>query len=375
MLPWIKLLLICLCIRLDGSEESAYSQYISYVEEIEVSFANQIHNELGLYWSGASHSMHEKIEQMGMNFQAERRATIDEARAQALYTLNRFLKIINENEKIQPYLEERPFKMADISIRFKGVNGPNSDGSVSDVFNVTNQNKLIYYAEDPFTFHSQKLLEESYEEAQRLNAASSVDPAVHKTIPGEEEMDDFLIHFIDRMAEKYKLQTWSIGAKMDQGLEELGARFTAFQTATVEEARKLILDVTGELHTLFNEEAKLKPFLKESPPSLERLKIHISFTDDNYCPYRNGSMESVELQDRNITYFQDPPLKEGEYFPAPTVKPVFAQESYEEAINKATEYKKSLWQRFKEGFSQLYEKIVQLKRKPRDKNYTGGLIS
>ena len=94
------------------------------------------------------------VEELSIRFLANRRANVAEARALLLLVLDRFLQNINTHEKIQSYLQERPFTIDRVRVFIDFVK-PNGwgylDGSVADVFNRHDEtasgpgyNKIIY---------------------------------------------------------------------------------------------------------------------------------------------------------------------------------------------------------------------------------------
>lgn len=360
----INILLFLLFVNLAICDEESYNKYIGYVDEIEISFADRMHKELNLNWCGTFHGMHEKVEQMGMDFHASRKASVEEARALELYVIDQFLETIEKHEKIKPFLEKYPFEKVHMSIRFNGILGPSADGTVTTVSNsidpVISNSRIFYSGYDPYKDEFQDLLVETYDQAKRLNAAFMRDPAIHKTLAGEKEVDELLLTFINQMAKKYRIKIGSIGTRMNQSIEEFGAIFTAFQPATQEEARKLMVDVVEDFLFLVQHDAKIKPFLKE--PLLPLLKLRINFREDLYYVYRNGSIDSVTLDNNQLTYFQHIPLKEGEYFPLPSETPTFSHETYDEALkdvqNHPEKYTITLSKRLKGWLSSAFTKLI-----------------
>ena len=129
------------------------------------------------------------------------------------------------------------------------------------------------------------------------------------------------------MLKKYRLKCWSIGEQLTDHVEGIGAYLVLTQRATQEEARNLELFVSERLIHLVNE--NLKPYLKEVPFSSHQVKLRISFKQKRGFSYSDGSMESVALENNEITYFQELPPGLGSY---PLETPVFAKESYLEAM-------------------------------------------
>ena len=319
------------------AERRPYLEYIGYVNEIRQAFAKEMIKELDLVPAGHSGMMHEKVEELGIEFNANRRATVEEARALQLFVMEKFVQAINGHEKIQPFLEERPFtyKRIMITIEFQGPNGSYADGSVDRIYNIPdfavieNRNNLFYYSDDPFTWQSNSFLQEPYEEAVKLAKATPPQNLFfHQNTPMEEAFDQTLSSFSEEMLNKYYLKCRSIGGKMAHSIEDIGASFVLTQRATQEEARALELFVTERLVQVINE--NLKPYLSEYPFPTHRVKLRISFTDRRHFPYSDGSMERIVLEGDEITYFKEPPFIKGKSYPLKN--PAFAKESYQEAM-------------------------------------------
>ena len=345
----ILIVIAMLTICLDGSL-NAVGNYIKYEEkkyevyirEISNSFAEQMDKELNLHGFGNFRASHDIVEVLGMNFTARRRATIQEARALTLLVIDKFVHAINTHENIQPYLAEHPFthKRIRISIDFNGPKGSYADGSVTSVFYVTDlsdlyihRTDLLYHANDPIKQSSILLLKESYGEAVKLNAASPVEnPGIHQTTKKEEAIDTAFELFCEKMREDHGIYCWSIGGKMADDIKNIGAKFTAFQPATKEEARQLLVEVAEKLLSEVNNDEKLRPYLAKYPFPLNRLKLLIRFRTEGYDSYLDGSsMEDIELLKEQITYFQRivRPNKNVSFIDARTV--IVAKEPYQEA--------------------------------------------
>lgn len=322
-------------------EDAAYEQYIGLVGEIMNAFGDQMERELNLHRVGHGGVMHKTIEEIYMKFIAYRRATIEEARALQLYAMNRLLTIINSNEKIQPYLLESPFtyKRVAISICFEGTNGPNSDGSVEHLFNVSedameeNRNKIFYLSSDPFTEKSQEILSEHYEEAVKREKASALEfPFSHKPTDLEIALDKSLNPFTNLM-KAHRLTCWGIGGKKDNRVEDIRAKYSTILYASKENARNTAVFVAEKLLEYINGNKELKPFLKEDPFPSSLIKLRIEFTDSRHFPYYDGSVQTVVLEDNTLTYYHQikvPDEGPEEHWDTPVV--VLAKESYPEAL-------------------------------------------
>lgn len=320
-------------------EKTPYQEYIGYVNEIKEAFGREMFKEFHLVPQGDFGQMHEKVEVMGMKFLAHRRATIEEARALQLFVMDRFVKAINAHEKIQPFLEERPFtyKRIQVGISFSGLNGLYSDGTVERISSVhdlagaeENRNCLFYDAYDPFNCDSVEIHRESYDEALKLVSANrDVNPYVHHTTPKEEAFDQMVFSLKKAMMKKYQLESLSIGGKIDPTIEEVSVKFRMVKRNTQEEARKILLKVADEFIQTVNNDEQIRNYLAEFPFPTSRLKIRISFVKRDHFTYYDGSLESVTLNGDEVIYFQNSPPDSLTW---PVETPVFAKESYQEAV-------------------------------------------
>ena len=323
-------------------DQKAYQTYIGDVNDLRKRFADQMKDEFGLLWSGDRGRMHGTIEELGMFFQVERRATVEEARALHLLVMEKFIEAINACEKIRPFLKTSPFtyKNVGISIDFRGINGSHSDGTIdgisnaSDSANPPNQNCIFYSTWDPFHFSSTSLFMESREEAIERNRTADIkNPAIHQITEKEGAIDRLFYAFRMQMAHKYRFECWSIGGKMNENIEEIGAHFVVVNHVSQEEARALILDLARSLIKAVNSNETLRPYFAEDPFPITRLKLYLGFRTKTYGTYFDGSMESVVLEGGKVSYFQKIPRKKGEKpGTIPIHVPLYATESYEEAL-------------------------------------------
>ena len=320
--------------------QKAQAKYLNYVNEICLSFVKEMRNEFHLSCRGNTSRMHEKIEEFGMEFDTFRRATIEEARALQLLVMDKFIKKINNHEKIQPFLDESPitFKRVSIKILFEGPNGSYTDGSVAYIFNVSdlagaieNRNHLFYVSIDPFTGNHIDHFEESIEEALKLVSTSKIEMAYfHKTTPIERAFDQTLSSYAQEMEEEYGFKCSSIGGKIPGSVEEIGASFFFVHSSPLEEARKIILVATKRLIQAIDLNAELRPFLSEFPFRTNRIKLRICFRERNYGSIHDESIESATLENDTISYFRESTERSSIRL---IHTPLFFQESYQEALS------------------------------------------
>ena len=96
---------------------------------------------------------------------------------------------------------------------------------------------------------------------------------------------------------------------MTNGIEEIGARFKAFCPTTVETARNYELFLVEKVLNAINRDVRLKPYLKENPFPVSRLKIYLEFRTNKDFWYTDGSLDHVTLENNVLTYFRIKPAK------------------------------------------------------------------
>lgn len=268
--------------------------------EFQRTFAEQMEKEYGLLWKGTASRLHEQIEELGLQFVAYRKANLEEARVLERHVITKLIQAVNDEKKIQPYLAQRPFKQVSVGISFDGPNGRYSDGTIAHIFNVVDlySNQITYYSHDPFEDKFVKEFEEPFEEL-------SEGPTLHRENPYETEIDLLLWQFSNQMAEQYDLHRWSIGGKLTNGIEEIGAMFKTYQPMSQEQARQLIVEVAEKLLLALNTNAKIKPYLKQVPfpPNFLKIKI-VAENIDDHKSFPDVSIETVMLEGNRIYYLQ-----------------------------------------------------------------------
>lgn len=169
----VKVFIACCLFILGGvmnaNEKDTAEDYEIYVNEIIKSFAKEMRQELGLVCIGDGGRMPYDVEEIAVKFIAYRRATVEEARALEVFATERLLLLINNHEKIRPYLREYPFgaNRTEVGIAFcKPDSSENNDGSVSYVSHI--RDNLHYYGRDPKTDNSYDLLKEPYSAARKI---------------------------------------------------------------------------------------------------------------------------------------------------------------------------------------------------------------
>jgi len=335
--------------------------YELYVNEITRAFTKQMKEEFNLYCYGESGSMPYDVEEIGLSFKTLRRATIDEARALNIIVTERLVQAINEHKKLRPYLREYPFpsERVTVSIAFYSMlNARHADGSVSYVSHIRtadfpHENYLYYDTEDPFLAKNITIFEEPYEEAERIVKTSGLQsPPLHQTTEKEAALDEVFEVFTKTMLRECDFKLWSIGGKTENGIEEIGAKFTILRKTSQDEARELIVFATETLLKTINNNEKLRPYLKEHPLTSSQIKMRLNFRKRNYYFYdHDSSLESAVMENNEIIFRKCAPNAEDEDI-------IIAREPYSEALkrveskpsSKLARMKMTFWQRLVNSF-------------------------
>jgi len=154
------------------SAEEPPPPFLKVAEEIFQRFAKEILEEYGIVsWDRGGSLVHD-VEEMAIKVIAHQRAEVDEARELEVKATEKFLKLINENKKIRPWLREYPFKAnrASVGIAFrKEDNETYQEGGLTFVYQVNG--KIFYAVEAEYTADVKIVAEEPYEEALKKTIA------------------------------------------------------------------------------------------------------------------------------------------------------------------------------------------------------------
>ena len=91
---------------------------------------------------------------------------------------------------------------------------------------------------------------------------------------------------------------------MPHDVEEIYLKFIAYQKATIEQARKLEVEVTEKLLKRVNEHEKIRPFLREYPFKANRIVIMIAFENSNNVRYSDGSVALIFPARNKLFYYK-----------------------------------------------------------------------
>jgi hypothetical protein len=163
----VALLFMMNHMTLTGNED--INLYGKYIDEIQVEFIKQMEKEFQLSCSGTGQCMPKKLEGICVSFDAYREGTLEEARKIEIIGTEKLLKLINDHEKIRPFLSHYPMthEGADVSIGFiKKSYKLFPYGTVA--FVCQGKGKIHYHARDAKVDYLVKLKEETYEEAYEI---------------------------------------------------------------------------------------------------------------------------------------------------------------------------------------------------------------
>jgi len=109
--------------------------------------------------------------------------------------------------------------------------------------------------------------------------------------------------YIKEMEREHGLHCIGSGGGMPKDVEEVGVMFTIQKKVTsLEEARELEVAAIQKLLDHINNHPKIRPFLREYPFKYDRVRISISFTDENNQRYTDGRITRVSQARNKIFY-------------------------------------------------------------------------
>ncbi len=308
-------------------------EHIIYANQISQEFIREIENKYGCVCIGSGGVMPKQIEDIRIEFAIEHRATIEEARALEVLAVERLTEMVNASEKIRPYLAEFPFSSdrAEVGFSFYApYGGQFADGSLKRIFQT--RGKLCFYAEDVEAGRSISLLQEPYTEAKKNVEVSPLqNPFVHQEKPHEPLIDAVFSAYLKEMLKEFHLECDTIGGKLTDGVEEVVVKLIYFHPTQIDKARELQIIATEKILDAINNNEELRPYVKNYPLSLGKLKVSVLFRKSNYFPYFKGSLESVVQKGDQVTYF----IEQMDDKPGPVRDPVvFITESYKDCLKR-----------------------------------------
>lgn len=136
-------------------------------------------------------------------------------------------------------------------------------------------------------------------------------------------VDQIIDSFVKEIHKEYGLVCISTGGQLSQCVDTVSIGFTAYQAATVEEARRLEVILTEKLIKKINTHKNIRPYLGEYPFPSWRVEISVSFYTKSGSYYEN-SISFIYHVRKKIFYNIENPRTEKFH--------VFYEEPYEEAL-------------------------------------------
>ena len=117
--------------------------------------------------------------------------------------------------------------------------------------------------------------------------------------------------FTNEIRRDFGLCACEDGGRMRNDVEMISVDFIAYQQATIDQARELLIKVHERFLKIINSHEKIRPFLREYPFTQDRARVAIAFYNkkNNYY-YRDGSVAFVYHIRGNIFYDKEDPKTE-----------------------------------------------------------------
>ena len=169
---WLKLALGILCIifvyfalfyKLTDPDD-----YCAKIDKITDAFVKDMHKKHGLVCYGKGGSCMDNIKRISLSLKKAVKSDIPESRVLLVNCVEEFLKRVNTDEDVRPFLVQYPFtnENIEISIVFKGPEQIGDQQDIIDVFNM--EERVIYYGYDKTHNKEKVMLREPYEEALKI---------------------------------------------------------------------------------------------------------------------------------------------------------------------------------------------------------------
>jgi len=162
LFPLVSLLLNFGCSR--------NSEHIFIADQLTEQTADQLKKEKGLSLIAIGGQMMGDIQTMGVEFQYLQLLNIEEARKMIIYTVHTYLKNINSNKKIRPYLHNYPFTINNVRVAILVCQPDGDSPSKGNIRHISISRGILTYtlARPDKTSRMPILLEETYAEALKI---------------------------------------------------------------------------------------------------------------------------------------------------------------------------------------------------------------
>lgn len=92
--------------------------------------------------------------------------------------------------------------------------------------------------------------------------------------------DRILFPYNKELFQKYRLALTGHGGAMMNDIQKVNAYYVSFQRMTVEEARRLYVDVIEGFLCRYNQNEEIRPYLHSYPFTIDNLHVRIGFEDE-----------------------------------------------------------------------------------------------
>lgn len=137
-------------------------------DSVTAKVIKDLSSKYGLEPIGFGGRIHEDVEKLSLSFYYKESDNIDQYREIIVESCSCFLREINSNEELRPFLHNYPFLPYNIDVCIyirKEDNNPLSAGQIDCIHAI---NGKIHFVEKVTEFTSKDILVESFEEAQNL---------------------------------------------------------------------------------------------------------------------------------------------------------------------------------------------------------------
>jgi len=151
-----------------GCFSSGYQicKYERIADRITEKTAKKLQEQKHLYLIGTGGRMMDDIKVMSMSFQYYEAIDLAVARQLLVSIIDEYLRAINSNQEIRPYLHEVPFTAKNVEINIWFYNPDRSNLPADKIYYISAINGILnYYIEGKKEFTREAICTETYEEA------------------------------------------------------------------------------------------------------------------------------------------------------------------------------------------------------------------
>lgn len=154
------LIMISTC-HIFGEQQAVY---VKYVECLQKAYIKQLQKTESIHSLSPGGSLFNDINQIGLELELIQEVTVAQARRLYVKYAESFIKMINADRRIRPYLHHYPVTIADLDFSLNFSDCQNRDVRPPYIWSVSSVEKKIYYTLSNIV----RVHEETYEEALRI---------------------------------------------------------------------------------------------------------------------------------------------------------------------------------------------------------------